>query len=217
MSFGWLLQLVANPSPSPINVTVTAPESGWSIFAAIAQGIAAVAIVVTLVIFALQLRTMRGQGQTAQAQLEELRRQGESARRKAVEDRHSAVTPMLWITVEELTSAQGSPNVEGYFFLHVDGTGFAFAVSPALTFEDPTEAAPMAFQMPHGPYTISAPSVEKIPVRWTVPAHPVTANLEVNFDNVYNRRVVWRQDVRILPEKRIALVGAPDRQSLDPP
>lgn len=229
MTFGWLLQVAADPSASPINVTVTVSDSGWSILAAIAQAIAAFAILGTLVIFGLQLRTMRGQagdarnqleemqrqGTTSQGQLNELRQQGEDARRRAEEDRHSAVTPMLWITVGGVTSGQGSPNVQASIFLHVDGTGIAFAVSPGLIIAEPTEAARMVFQISPGPYTISAPNVQNIPVSWIVPAHLVKADVEVNFDNQYNRHFRWRQAIRILPEKQIELVGAPRRESVD--
>ncbi len=135
----------------------------------------------------------------------------QDARRKADEDRHDSVTPMLWVTVGPSTGS--AAQLEGSLTLHADGNGVLFGLSPTIVIEDSIEADRLNFYVATGPYgPLQAGKVVLIAIRWFVPAHPVAATLEMEFDNIYNRRYRWRQQVRILPERNIDLVGPPHRE-----
>jgi hypothetical protein len=160
------------------------------------QSAAAVAVVLTLIVFGIQAWIAR--------------KQLHDARRKAEEDRHDSVTPMLWATIGP---SSGSASQEGSITVHAGGNGVAFGLSPTIEIEDPIEADRLKFYVAPGPYRpLEAGKEELLAIRWFVPAHPVAATLKMEFDNSYNRHYRWRQQVRILPERNIELVGPPHRE-----
>jgi hypothetical protein len=213
VSMLWL----ASASQAPVTVQVSTQDSPWTI-------VLALATVGALIVFSLQLAAMRGQTTALRGQLKEMHGQGESsrkavmaqvdaiekqtraaqdqltdARRKAEEDRHGAVTPLMWIEFSGGTLTGGSNVAQGYLVLRVLGNGVIFA--PSLSFEttDPNEASTVKVEIPAGPYRpLREPDEERIPIKWRIPSQPVAGRILIDFTNILQRRFRWSQKVRIL-------------------
>jgi hypothetical protein len=209
---------LASTSQSPATtVQLVTQESPWTI-------VLALATVGALIVFSLQLAAMRGQTKALRDQLKEMHAQGEAsrkavmaqvdaiekqtsaaqeqlsdARRKDEEDRHGAVTPLMWIEFSGGTLTRGSQVAQAYLVLRVLGNGVIFA--PALSFEtiDPNDAAAVSVEIPAGPYRpLKESDEEKIPIKWLIPSRPVAGRILIDFTNILQRRFRWSQSVRIL-------------------